>query len=46
MATGALLSVRVARGQGQGLQYGAAYDALKQQELRTENHSRCRGWCY
>ena len=35
MATGVLLSVRVARVQGQGFQYGAAYDALKQQERRT-----------
>src|ERR1700730_16743929 len=35
MATGVLLCVRVARVQGQGFQYGAAYDALKQQERRT-----------
>ena len=35
MATGVLLSVRGARVQGQGFQYGAAYDALKQQERRT-----------
>src|SRR3984893_2349048 len=35
MATGVLLSGRGARVQGQGFQYGAAYDALKQQERRT-----------
>ena len=35
MATGVLLSGRVAGVQGQGIQYGAAYDALKRQERRT-----------
>src|ERR1700745_3355373 len=35
MATGVLVSVRVARGQDQGVQYGAVYDALKQRERRT-----------
>src|SRR5580693_4367680 len=35
MAIGVHLSVRAARVQGQGFQYEAAYDALRQQERRT-----------